>query len=295
MQMKLTEILLNCQIPCFGAIAEGLAEVPRESISRRGKLIIRRRLTPGKERTFKNYTNDYINRLRILTGKSTKPPASAPRVSAEPLKAGDIVRVRSRDEIEDMLDHWRQVRGCTFMPEMAEYCGTVQSVFKSMKRFVDERDLKIKKSPGIILLEGVMCKGTAEFGSCDRSCLHFWREEWLEKLDAGLVLQPSVSSASQVQDDFMRVRPLEEIEATLDRDRRHRGCTFLPEMAEYCGTTRHVLKTVNRFVDERDLKAKNASGIILLDGIMCKGTLEFGSCDRSCHLLWRKEWLERIH
>jgi hypothetical protein len=28
-----------------------------------------------------------------------------------------------------------------------------------------------------------MCKGTAEFGTCDRSCFVFWREEWLEKID----------------------------------------------------------------------------------------------------------------
>jgi len=66
---------------------------------------------------------------------------------------------------------------------MAEYCGTTQRVLKLMKRFVDERDLRVKKSSGIILLEGVMCKGTADFGSCDRSCFYFWREEWLEKVD----------------------------------------------------------------------------------------------------------------
>jgi hypothetical protein len=69
------------------------------------------------------------------------------------------------------------------MPEMAQYCGTTQRVLKPMKRFVDERDLLVKKSRGIILLEGVMCQGTAEFGNCDRSCFVFWREEWLEKTE----------------------------------------------------------------------------------------------------------------
>jgi hypothetical protein len=53
-----------------------------------------------------------------------------------------------------------------------------------MKQFVDERDLRVKKVSGIILLEDVRCQGTAEFGSCDRSCLYFWREEWLEKIDS---------------------------------------------------------------------------------------------------------------
>jgi hypothetical protein len=66
---------------------------------------------------------------------------------------------------------------------MEQYCGTTQRVFRRMERFVDERDLRVKKSRGIVLLEGVMCEGTAEFGPCDRSCLVFWREEWLEKLE----------------------------------------------------------------------------------------------------------------
>ena len=69
------------------------------------------------------------------------------------------------------------------MPEQEQYCGTTHRVHKRMERFVDERDLRVKRSRGIILLEGVMCEGTAEFGSCDRSCFYFWREEWLEKVD----------------------------------------------------------------------------------------------------------------
>ena len=69
------------------------------------------------------------------------------------------------------------------MPEQEQYCGTTQRVHKRMERFVDERDLRVKRTKGIILLEGVMCQGTADFGSCDRSCFYFWREEWLEKIE----------------------------------------------------------------------------------------------------------------
>ena len=181
--MKLEETQLNCQIPCLDIMAEGIAEVPQESLSRRIKLMIRRHLSPSRERTFKSYTNDLMHRFYELTGRSTKPSAPPPNVPSVKLKAGDWVRVRSLEEIDATLNHWRQVRGCAFMPEMARYCGTTQRVLKPMNRFVDERDLRVKKSSGIILLEGVMCQGTAEFGSCDRSCFVFWREEWLEKTD----------------------------------------------------------------------------------------------------------------
>lgn len=181
--MTLPESLANCQIPCLQLISEGCAEVPPQSISRRIKLVIRRRLTPQQERSLKKHSNRLIDRFYRLTGRNdgSSAPTSRPKVAS--LKAGDLVRVRSREEIQATLNHWRQFKGCTFMPEMWAYCGTTQCVLKPMERFVDERDLRVKKSKGIVLLEGVMCQGTAEFGRCDRSCLFFWREEWLEKME----------------------------------------------------------------------------------------------------------------
>ena len=137
----------------------------------------------SRERAFKNRTNDLMNRFCKLTGKNTRPCTSLANVASTYLQAGDWVRLRPLDEIEATLNNWRQLRGCTFMPEMAHYCNTTQRVLKPMKRFVDERDLRVKRSSGIVLLEGVMCEGTAEFGRCDRACFYFWREEWLEKVD----------------------------------------------------------------------------------------------------------------
>jgi len=124
-----------------------------------------------------------MNWIAKKRGKDTRPTDPVANISREHLKAGDLVRVRSYEEIQVTLNHWRQLKGLTFMPEMEVYCGTQQVVLKHMRRFVDERDLQVKKSSGIILLQGVMCQGTADFGSCDRCCFHFWREEWLEKID----------------------------------------------------------------------------------------------------------------
>lgn len=293
--MKLEQTQLNCQIPCLEFVAEGIAEEPPKSFSRRLKLVARRRLGPAKERMFKNYTNDRMNRLCELRGKHTKPSVFSANVPSGKLQSGDWVQVRSLEEIEGTLNHWKQVRGCSFMPEMAKYCGSTQRVLKSMKSFVDERDFRVKKSKGIILLAGAMCQGTSDFGSCDRSCFHFWREEWLEKIDEPLSAVDNFSSGSAKTCDWVRVRSLEEIEATLNHRRQVNGCTFMPEMAHYCGTTQRVLKPMKRFVDERDLRVKKSSGIILLDGVMCQGIADFGSCDRCCFYLWREEWLEKVN
>jgi len=180
--MKLQESNLNCQIPGMQLIAEGRAETPSQSLVRRVKVFIRRHLTPSRERAFKNFTNDLMNRYALSRGKSRKPRVALNAVTSQSLEAGDRVRVRSLDEIQDSLNHWRQLKGCTFMPEMAAYCGTTQRVLKPLQRFVDERDLRVKRSTGIVLLEGVMCQGTADFGNCDRACFYFWRAEWLEKI-----------------------------------------------------------------------------------------------------------------
>jgi hypothetical protein len=99
------------------------------------------------------------------------------------LQISDWVRVRSFEEIQSTLGSFNELKGCAFLDYMKEYCGTEQRVFKVLERFLDERDYQVKKVKGVVLLEGVFCQGTPVFGRCDRSCLLFWREEWLEKID----------------------------------------------------------------------------------------------------------------
>lgn len=98
------------------------------------------------------------------------------------LKAGDRVRVRSREEIKATLDDRKELGGCSFTSEMWAYCGTAQRVLKPMQVFLHERDYRVYKCKGIVLLEGAICQGTAYPEGCDRSCFFFWREEWLDKI-----------------------------------------------------------------------------------------------------------------
>jgi hypothetical protein len=181
--MKALDVTGDCQMPCMQRIAGGDAEMPAQGLARRLKLTIRRRLSPQAERRLKMRSNDLINWLCRITGRPERPTSQPTGSSPVRLQADDWVRVRSRSEIDATLNHWRQLRGCTFMPEMDQYCGTIQKVLKPLERFVDERDLRVKTSRGIVLLDGVICQGTADFGRCDRSCVMFWREEWLEKID----------------------------------------------------------------------------------------------------------------
>lgn len=98
------------------------------------------------------------------------------------LEPGDMVRVKSKEEIQLTLNRWNQLKGCSFMEEMWPYCDTTQRVLKRVEKFLDERDYLVKRCGGIVILNGLMCQGTKDFGPCDRSCFFFWREEWLEKI-----------------------------------------------------------------------------------------------------------------
>jgi hypothetical protein len=163
----------DCHLACLLSMGDGYAKVPKQSWLVRLKGFIRRLLGPRNSKKLSSLRDNF----RLWHDNKT-----ITHIQTETLKAGDHVRVRSKAEIESTLDDNHKLQGCLFMHEQQPYCGTEQRVLKIMERFVDERDLAVKKCNGLVLLEGVMCQGTRTWGRCDRSCLMFWREEWLEKI-----------------------------------------------------------------------------------------------------------------
>jgi len=181
--MTARESQVECQIYCLRSIPDRNAEVILPPIRRRLELMLARHLNDRTKRAILREVNQLFDWFLKLTSRSTKLSPDATYAAATGLKAGDLVRVRSKEEIEATLDHWKQLKGCTFMVEMQPYCGTTLRVLKPVERFLDERDYRFKRTKGIVFLEGAICEGTERFGPCDRSCFYFWREEWLEKID----------------------------------------------------------------------------------------------------------------
>jgi len=104
-------------------------------------------------------------------------------VSEERFQKGDVVIVRSAEEISATLDHSGCCRGTRFMEEMKSYCGSRQKVFKRVESYLDERDYRMKRCEGVVILEELHCNGTRGYEDCDRSCFLFWCEEWLLKTE----------------------------------------------------------------------------------------------------------------
>ena len=96
-------------------------------------------------------------------------------LSSSSFKEGDIVRIRSREEIQRTLDKNYKLEGCLFMDEMWQYCGTKQKIIKKVENFYDEANFRMCKARNIVLLEGLHCPGKFQRykANCDRFCLFF--------------------------------------------------------------------------------------------------------------------------
>jgi hypothetical protein len=182
--MKNPETDIDCQISDYSNLSIGKAEMPPQSIGRIIRLALRKNLGPKKVRKTKMLINDFIENHIKFKCKNENDKQNIINNPIINLKAGDLVRVRSIQEIESTLDSFQELKGCGFMPEMIQFCGTIQRVLKPVERFVDERTLKTHRAKGIVILDNLTCRGSSDLGRCDRNCYFFWREEWLEKQDS---------------------------------------------------------------------------------------------------------------
>ena len=108
------------------------------------------------------------------------------KTSAETLdlQPGEIVQVRSKEEIIATLDKQSRNRGLLFDGEMLPYCGGIYRVLRRVNRIIDEKTGKMMnmKHPCIVL-EGVVCK--ADYHRlCPRAIYSYWRENWLRRVSS---------------------------------------------------------------------------------------------------------------
>lgn len=125
-------------------------------------------------------------RRRTWKGFSGREPSrNLTHSSSQGLKEGDIVEVRSKEQVLQTLDGNNRLDGCVFMDAMWQYCGTRQKVLKRVQYFFDEANSEMRKARDTVLLEGLLCSGKIPNWKheCDRSCFYFWKEGWLVKIE----------------------------------------------------------------------------------------------------------------
>jgi hypothetical protein len=109
-----------------------------------------------------------------------------PSTPAANLRPGDLVQVRGPEEILATLDADGALEGVVFMAEMLPLIGKRLRVFRRMeKTCVEGSPFGIGEfhDNDVVTLEGTRCSGACH-DQCARSCMIFWKEAWLSKVDA---------------------------------------------------------------------------------------------------------------
>ena len=122
----------------------------------------------------------------FIEGGSEKTP-----VELLDLQPGELVEVRSKEEIMATLDKDQKNRGLWFDSEMLPYCGGIYRVLRRVHKIIDEKTGRLitMKNPCIIL-EGVVCKSDYH-RLCPRAIYPYWRESWLKRASSGSPQQTS--------------------------------------------------------------------------------------------------------
>lgn len=99
------------------------------------------------------------------------------------LRPGDLVEVKSREEILSTLDSKGQLRGMPFMPEMFQHCGKRLRVYKRAHKTCDtaKNHGTARWLGDAVLLDGIRCGGESH-GGCQAACLVFWWHDWLKEV-----------------------------------------------------------------------------------------------------------------
>ena len=94
--------------------------------------------------------------------------------------------------------------------------------------------------------------------------------------------------------DWVEVRSVAEILATLD----DRGCLdslpFMPEMLQYCGGRFRVFKSAHKTCDTIErYRGRSMANAVHLDGLRCDGEAHNG-CQARCLIFWKDAWLKPV-
>jgi hypothetical protein len=122
-----------------------------------------------------------------LTGKRGKSRSGAPEAGENmkaPIQEGELVRILPYERIKSTLDERGTYKGLGFLENAKQFCGGTYKVLKIPEFVLDQGGEKVNKCRNLIILEGPTCdgKGTVLEEGCDRSCLHYWKTDWLEKV-----------------------------------------------------------------------------------------------------------------
>jgi hypothetical protein len=135
----------------------------------------------------RGFVMEVASRLGLLKALPLQGPGVQPkpadRVDVGP---GDLVQVKTPDEIAATLGADGHNRGLSFDREMLPYCGRTFRVRDRVRRIIDDKTGRMLNIPkDCLILEGVVCSGERSVGRwfCPRQIYPFWRDSWVRRVE----------------------------------------------------------------------------------------------------------------
>lgn len=101
------------------------------------------------------------------------------------LQPGDLVEVKTLQEITATLNKNGRNRGLHFSADQRPFCGGRYRVWSRADNFIAEGTGEMKHFRNTVMLEDVLCDSACfAFGGCYRADLIYWREIWLRRVEA---------------------------------------------------------------------------------------------------------------
>jgi len=149
-------------------------------------------------------------------------------------RTGDLVEVRSREEILATLDALGRLDNLPFMPEMLRFCGRRMRVSRAAHKTCDSATYSGGRyMRDAVFLEDARCDGAAHAG-CQARCLIFWKAAWLKAVSSA---EAAPKSGAPVTDAPSQT---DAIAAMLDRATR---ADVDGEVRYRCQATEHLAAT----------------------------------------------------
>lgn len=103
-------------------------------------------------------------------------------MTADRLRPGDRVALRSPADILASLDATGSLAGVPFMPEMLRHYGRIFTVSKRVEKICDTIcPVASRRMLDTVFLEDLRCDGAAH-GGCEAACRIYWKEAWLARM-----------------------------------------------------------------------------------------------------------------
>jgi hypothetical protein len=143
---------------------------------------------------------------------SREPPSLAEIPHRLDLSPGELVRVRTAREIFGTLDERGRLDNLPFMPEMLRYCGRQMRVEKRADKTCGP-DHGLRRMESTVFLRSARCSGDAH-GGCQAACLLYWKEAWLERVDANEAARADTAGPDELAFVESILRPATSQEAS---------------------------------------------------------------------------------